>query len=144
MSDISTMLYSTDDIWLGKNTNKCLTDAMDDIYKITDFLPDNYAVKIHEHPEYATVEKLASKADVEHAHDEVYYRKPEVDAMIDALRAEMADMIEKAIADKTDGSNTADADAADSIDGEKPDATDATESDSKTTDSSSDAEDVSE
>lgn len=144
MSDISTMLYSTDDIWLGEDTNKCLTDAIDDIYKITDFLPDNYAAKSHEHPEYATVENLASKANADHNHDDVYYKKSEVDEIIASLRAEMADMIEKAMADKTDESGTTDADTADSTDGKKSETTGVTESESKTTDSSSDTEGVSE
>lgn len=137
MSDISTMLYSTDDIWLGKNTNKCLTDAMDDIYKITDFLPESYAAKSHEHPEYATVEKLDSKANADHDHDDVYYKKSEVDEMIASLRTEVADMIEKAIADNAGGSSAADADTTDSTDGDKSDVTDTTESEPKTDVSSS-------
>lgn len=86
-------LYSTDEIWFAQQTNRGLTSVIDDIFKVTDSLADNYAEKNHSHPEYATVEDVALKADAEHNHDGIYYKKSEVDEKLAALKEEVAELI---------------------------------------------------
>lgn len=112
-------LYSTDDIWVGDESNRCLSD---DIYGIHDTLvalPDTYAEKVHEHTEYATVDGLSKKADADHDHNELYYSKSEVDEkfaslkiemsdLVDALRAETIKMINQDETNKTEESGAAD------------------------------------
>lgn len=44
--------YSTDDIWRGGNTTRCLTDDLDAMDAINAALPDTYAAKNHTHDEY--------------------------------------------------------------------------------------------
>ena len=46
-------LYSTDDIWRGTNTTRCLTDDLDAMDAIHDSLPNTYAAKNHTHSGYA-------------------------------------------------------------------------------------------
>ena len=86
-------LYSTDEIWFAQQTNRGLTSVIDDIFKVTDNLADNYAAKNHVHHEYATVDDVALKADAEHNHDEIYYKKSEVDEKLDALKEEIVELI---------------------------------------------------
>ena len=47
-------LYSTDDIWRGTNTTRCLTDDLDAMDAIHEALPNTYAAKNHTHSEYLT------------------------------------------------------------------------------------------
>lgn len=87
-------LYSTDDIWVGDESNRCLSN---DIYGIHDTLvalPDTYAEKVHEHTEYATVDGLSKKADADHDHNELYYSKSEVDEKFASLKIEMSDLVD--------------------------------------------------
>lgn len=87
-------LYSSDEIWLGDQTNRCVTDEFDNIYTSIDItIPETYAAKEHVHKQYATVEGLNAKADAEHNHDEVYYKKAEVDEKLTALTKEIDDKI---------------------------------------------------
>lgn len=100
-------LYSSDEIWLGNQTNRCLTDELDNIYTSLDItIPETYAVKNHVHEQYATVDGLNAKADAEHNHDDVYYKKSEVDEMFATFKIEVAEMIEKAIASKANANDT--------------------------------------
>lgn len=100
-------LYSTDEIWFAQQTNRGLTNVIDDIFKATDNLADNYAAKNHVHPEYATVENVALKADAEHNHDEAYYKKSEVDEKLAALKEEIVELINQMNAADTDKSKAA-------------------------------------
>ena len=87
-------LYSSDEIWLGNQTNRCLTDELDNIYTSLDItIPETYAVKNHVHEQYATVDSVNAKADTEHNHDETYYKKSEVDDKLTALTKEVDDKI---------------------------------------------------
>lgn len=87
-------LYSSDEIWLGDQTNRCLTDDLDNIYTSLDItIPETYAVKNHVHEQYATVDSVNAKADTEHNHDETYYKKSEVDDKLTALTKEVDDKI---------------------------------------------------
>lgn len=87
-------LYSTDDIWVGDDSNRCLSN---DIYYIHDALgalPDTYASKVHEHTDYATVDGLSKKADADHNHDELYYSKADVDEKLASLKIEMSEIVD--------------------------------------------------
>ena len=86
-------LYSSDEIWFGNQTNRCLTDDLDNMYTILDNAPETYAAKSHAHEQYATIESLGAKADTEHNHDETYYKKSEVDDKLTALTKEVDDKI---------------------------------------------------
>ena len=86
-------LYSSDEIWFGNQTNRCLTDDLDNMYTILDNAPETYAAKNHVHEQYATIESLGAKADTEHNHDVAYYKKSEVDDKLTALTKEVDDKI---------------------------------------------------
>lgn len=112
-------LYSTDDIWVGDESNRCLSNDIYDIHDALVALPDTYAAKVHEHTEYATVDGLSKKADADHDHNELYYSKSEVDEklaslkiemseLINALRAEIIKTINQADTNKTEESGAAD------------------------------------
>lgn len=103
---MSELLYSTDELWYGTQTGRVLTGELDNIYATLDGLDDKYAVKEHEHSEYATVTMLDTKADSKHNHDDAYYKKSEVDEKIEALKIELMALINKASDDtKTDTKN---------------------------------------
>ena len=122
---MSELLYSTDELWYGNQTGRVLTGEIDDIYATLSNLDDKYAVKEHTHSEYATVDMLNTKADAKHNHDDVYYKKSEVDEKIEALKVELMELINKASDEtKTDTKNEPSAPETDV-------ATDGSESDSK-------------
>lgn len=100
-------LYSTDEIWFAQQTNRGLTSVIDDIFKATDSIADNYATKNHTHDEYATIEDVALKADAEHDHDETYYNKSEVDDKLAALKNEIVELVSQMHAADTDKSKAA-------------------------------------
>lgn len=93
---MSELLYSTDELWYGKQTDRPLTNEIDDIYDTLGTINDKYAAKEHTHKEYATVAMLDEKADIVHNHDGVYYKKSEVDEKIEALKTEVMKLISKA------------------------------------------------
>ena len=122
---MSELLYSTDELWYGNQTGRVLTGEIDDIYDTLGELDDKYAAKEHTHSEYATVDMLNTKADAKHNHDDVYYKKSEVDEKIEALKVELMALINKASDEtKTDTKNEPSAPETDV-------ATDGSESDSK-------------
>lgn len=92
---MSELLYSTDELWYGKQTGRPLTNEIDDIYDTLGTISDKYAAKEHTHKEYATVVMLDEKADIVHNHDGVYYKKSEVDEKIEALKTEVMELISK-------------------------------------------------
>lgn len=96
---MSELLYSTDELWYGTQTGRVLTGEIDAIYATLGSLDDKYAAKNHKHSEYATVTMLGTKADVKHNHDDVYYKKSDVDKKIEALKAELIALINKASTD---------------------------------------------
>ena len=96
---MSELLYSTDELWYGNQTGRVLTGEIDDIYDTLGELDDKYAMKEHEHSEYATVTMLETKADAKHNHDDAYYKKSEVDEKIEALKVELMELINKASTD---------------------------------------------
>ena len=96
---MSELLYSTDELWYGTQTGRVLTGEIDNIYATLGRLDDKYAAKKHEHSEYATVTMLETKADSTHNHDDVYYKKSEVDEKIEALKVELMELINKASTD---------------------------------------------
>lgn len=103
---MSELLYSTDELWYGTQTGRVLTGEIDDIYATLGKLDNKYAAKEHEHSEYATVTMLETKADANHNHDDVYYKKSEVDEKIEALKVELMALINKASDEtKTDTKN---------------------------------------
>lgn len=103
---MSELLYSTDELWYGTQTGRVLTGEIDDIYSTLGDLDDKYAAKEHEHSEYATVDILNTKADTKHNHDDIYYKKSEVDEKIEALKVELMALINKASDEtKTDTKN---------------------------------------
>lgn len=119
---MSELLYSTDELWYGKQTGRPLTNEIDDIYDTLGTISDKYATKEHTHKEYATVDMLDDKADIVHNHDGVYYKKSEVDEKIESLKVELMALINKASTEtKNEPSETE---------------TDTTVNDSGTTDSS--------
>ena len=122
---MSELLYSTDELWYGNQTGRVLTGEIDDIYDTLGNLDDKYAAKEHTHSEYATVDMLNTKADAKHNHDDMYYKKSEVDEKIEALKVELMALINKASDEtKTDNNNEPSAPETDV-------ATDGSESDSK-------------
>lgn len=103
---MSKLLYSTDELWYGTQTGRVLTGEIDDIYDTLSELDGKYAAKEHKHNEYATVAMLDTKSDVEHNHDDVYYKKSEVDEKIEALKIELMALINKSSDEtKTDTKN---------------------------------------
>lgn len=122
---MSELLYSTDELWYGTQTGRVLTGEIDDIYDTLSELDGKYAAKEHKHNEYATVAMLETKADAKHNHDDVYYKKSEVDEKIEALKVEIMALINKSSDEtKTDTKNEPSAPETDV-------ATDGSESDSK-------------
>lgn len=103
---MSELLYSTDELWYGTQTGRVLTGEIDDIYDTLSALDGKYAAKEHGHSEYVTATMLDAKADVKHNHDDAYYKKSEVDEKIEALKAELIALINKASTDtKTETKN---------------------------------------
>lgn len=103
---MSELLYSTDELWYGNQTGRVLTGEIDDIYDTLGKLDDKYAAKGHTHSEYATVTMLETKADAKHNHDDVYYKKSEVDEKIEAIKVELMALINKSSDEtKTDTKN---------------------------------------
>lgn len=96
---MSELLYSTDELWYGNQTGRVLTGEIDDIYDTLSKLDGKYAAKEHGHSEYATATMLDAKADVKHNHDDVYYKKSEVDEKIEALKVELIALINKTSTD---------------------------------------------
>lgn len=99
---MSELLYSTDELWYGTQTGRMLTGEIDNIYNTLGELDGKYAAKEHKHNEYATVAMLDTKSDVEHNHDDVYYKKSEVDEKIEVLKVELMELVNKA----STGTNT--------------------------------------
>lgn len=93
---MSELLYSTDELWYGNQTGRALTGEIDNIYNTLGELDGKYASKEHKHNEYATVAMLDTKSDVNHNHDDAYYKKSEVDEKIEALKVELMALINKA------------------------------------------------
>lgn len=93
---MSELLYSTDELWYGNQTGRPLTGEIDNVYQTLGELDDKYAAKEHKHNEYAAVSMLDTKSDVEHNHDDAYYKKSEVDEKIEALKVELMALINKA------------------------------------------------
>lgn len=93
---MSKLLYSTDELWYGTQTGRVLTGEIDDIYDTLSELDGKYAAKEHVHSEYATATMLDAKADVKHNHDDVYYKKSDVDEKIEALKVELMELINNA------------------------------------------------
>lgn len=96
---MSELLYSTDELWYGTQTGRVLTGEIDDIYAALGELDDKYAAKNHKHSEYATVTMLETKADAKHNHDDMYYKKSDVDEKIEALKVELMALINNASTD---------------------------------------------
>ena len=96
---MSELLYSTDELWYGNQTSRVLTGEIDDIYDTLSKLDGKYAATQHKHNEYATVSMLDTKSDVKHNHDDVYYKKQEVDEKIEAIKVELIALINKASTD---------------------------------------------
>lgn len=92
---MSELLYSTDELWYGNQTGRPLTGEIDNVYQTLGELDGKYAAKKHKHDEYAAVSMLDTKSDVEHNHDDVYYKKSEVDEKIEALKIEVMELISK-------------------------------------------------
>ena len=57
-------LYSTNDIWRGTDTNRCLTDDLNAIDDINASLPSTYAAKNHTHSDYAAVSHTHEASDI--------------------------------------------------------------------------------
>lgn len=102
---MSELLYSTDELWYGTQTGRVLTGEIDDIYNTLGELDGKYAAKEHKHNEYATVAMLDTKSDVEHNHDDAYYKKSEVDEKIEALKVELMALINKTSTDTNTETN---------------------------------------
>lgn len=96
---MSELLYSTDELWYGNQTGRPLTGEIDNVYQTLGELDGKYAAKEHKHDEYAAVSMLDTKSDVEHNHDDVYYKKSEVDEKIEVLKVELMELINKASTD---------------------------------------------
>lgn len=92
---MSELLYSTDELWYGNQTGRPLTGEIDNVYQTLGELDGKYAAKEHKHDEYAAVSMLDTKSDVEHNHDDIYYKKSEVDEKIEALKTELMTLIGK-------------------------------------------------
>lgn len=66
-------LYSTDDIWRGTDTTRCLTNDLNSIDDTIDGLPNTYAAKNHTHTGYATSNHTHDNyADKNHTHDNYF------------------------------------------------------------------------
>lgn len=96
---MSELLYSTDELWYGNQTGRPLTGEIDNVYQTLGELDGKYAAKEHKHDEYAAVSMLDTKSDVKHNHDDVYYKKSEVDEKIEVLKVELMELINKASTD---------------------------------------------
>lgn len=96
---MSELLYSTDELWYGNQTGRPLTGEIDNVYQTLGELDGKYAAKEHKHDEYADVSMLDTKSDVEHNHDDIYYKKSEVDEKIEALKIEIMELIGKTSTD---------------------------------------------
>lgn len=96
---MSELLYSTDELWYGNQTGRPLTGEIDNVYQTLGELDGKYAAKEHKHDEYAAVSMLDTKSDVEHNHNDVYYKKSEVDEKIEALKTEVMELISKTSTD---------------------------------------------
>ena len=120
---MSELLYSTDELWYGTQTGRVLTGEIDAIYATLGSLDNKYATKEHTHSEYATIDMLNTKADSKHNHDDVYYKKSEVDKKIESLKVELMALINKASDEtKTDTKNEPSAHETDvAADGSKSD-----------------------
>lgn len=92
---MSELLYSTDELWYGNQTGRPLTGEIDNVYQTLGELDGKYAAKEHKHDEYAAVSMLDTKSDVEHNHDDIYYKKSEVDEKIEVLKTEVMELISK-------------------------------------------------
>lgn len=57
-------LYSTNDIWRGTDTTRCLTDDLNTIDDINNALPSTYAAKNHTHSNYAAVNHTHKASDI--------------------------------------------------------------------------------
>lgn len=63
--------FSTDEIWRGNDTNRCLTDDLDAMDTLHSALPSTYAALSHEHTGYAASNHTHDGyAASDHAHDE--------------------------------------------------------------------------
>ena len=72
--------FSSDEVWRGTDTSRCISDDLDkiesDIVKLQENVGDDYAPADHKHDEYATVisldevkSELNGKADSNHSHE---------------------------------------------------------------------------
>jgi hypothetical protein len=91
------LLYSTDELWYGQQTDHALTTDIDKFYEVLDNLNDTYAAKNHQHNEYVSTVELNGKADVDHNHDSVYYIKSEVDDKIANTKSVLDTSIQNAV-----------------------------------------------
>lgn len=57
-------LYSTNDIWRGTDTTRCLTDDLNAIDDINNALPSTYAAKNHTHSNYAAASHTHKAGDI--------------------------------------------------------------------------------
>lgn len=96
---MSELLYSTDELWYGNQTGRPLTGEIDNVYQTLGELDGKYAAKGHKHDEYVAVSMLDTKSDIEHNHNDVYYKKSEVDEKIEALKTELMELIGKTSTD---------------------------------------------
>lgn len=63
-------LYSTDEIWRGTDSSRCLTDDLDAMDEIHNSLSKNYAAKNHTHSDYAAKNHThTGYAAANHTHD---------------------------------------------------------------------------
>lgn len=64
-------LYSTDEIWRGTDTSRCLTDELNAIDDLHYSLPSTYAAKDHAHSDYAAKNHThTGYAATNHTHDD--------------------------------------------------------------------------
>lgn len=72
-TDTFSGLYSTDDIWVGTDTTRCLTNDINSINDAVDGLPNTYASKNHTHTGYAAANHTHDNyADKNHTHDNYF------------------------------------------------------------------------
>lgn len=119
---MSELLYSTDELWYGNQTGRALTGEIDNIYETLDELDGKYAPTEHIHSEYATIEALDKKADVEHNHDSLYYSKAEVDDKFTVFKTEIIELVEKMFSDNANKSKSV-TDETSAVDSDTPSST---------------------
>ena len=91
--------YSTNEVWRGDDSERCLTDDLDAMDAIHESLPSTYAAINHTHTGYATSSDVAAlqdalnnKANINHTHtgyapsthnhNDIYYTESEIDSKL--------------------------------------------------------------